>query len=78
MDTFQEYLATEVALDHVGGQITRREALRQLAKLGLSLTAASALIAACGKDNDEEASAPAAQAATTAAPAATTPTTSRV
>ena len=75
MDHFQEYLATEVALDHADGQLTRREALRRLGKLGLSLTAASALIAACGKNKDEASTAPAAQGSTTAAPAVTTATT---
>ncbi len=72
MDHFQEYLATEVALDHVGGQITRREALRRLGMMGVSLTAASALLAACGDDGDEETVAPAAQATTTAAAPTTT------
>ena len=79
MDHFQEYLATEVALDHADGQLTRREALRRLGMMGLSLTAASALLAACGDDGDEETTGPAAQATTTAAPATTavTPTTAR-
>jgi carboxymethylenebutenolidase len=77
MDHFQEYLATEVSLDHVGGQLTRREALRRLGMMGLSLTAASALLAACG-DDGEETTGPAAQATTTAAPTtAATPTTAR-
>jgi carboxymethylenebutenolidase len=77
MDHFQEYLATEVALDHAGGQLTRREALRRLGMMGVSVTAASALLAACGDDGDEETTGPAAQTTTTAAPATTvTPTTS--
>jgi carboxymethylenebutenolidase len=50
MDHFQEYLATEVALDHADGQLTRREALRRLGTMGLTAMAASALLAACGKD----------------------------
>ena len=61
MDHFQEYLATEVALDHAGGQLTRREALRRLGMMGVSVTAASALLAACGDDGDEETTGPAAQ-----------------
>ncbi|MGH9265693.1 MAG: dienelactone hydrolase family protein [Acidimicrobiales bacterium] len=75
MDHLQEYLATEVALDHAKGQLTRREALRRLGMMGVSLTAASALLAACGDDGDEETTG-AAQATTTAVPAAT-PTTAR-
>ena len=74
MDHFQEYLATEVALDHAHGQLTRREALRRLGMMGVSLSAAAALLAACGDDADEETTG-AAQATTTAAPAATTATT---
>ena len=66
MDHFQEYLATEVALDHARGQLTRREALRRLGMMGVSLTAASALLAACGDDGDDETTG-AAQATTTAA-----------
>jgi carboxymethylenebutenolidase len=50
MTEMQRYLAEEVALDHVDGLITRREALRRLGLLGLGLTAASALIAACSSD----------------------------
>ncbi|HEX2047525.1 MAG TPA: dienelactone hydrolase family protein [Acidimicrobiales bacterium] len=76
MDHFQEYLATEVALDHAQGQLTRREALRRLGMMGLSLTAASALLAACGDDGDDSPTVGAGQATTTAAPA-TTPTTAR-
>lgn len=71
MDHFKEYLATEVALDHADGQLTRREALRRLGMMGLSLTAASALLAACG-DDGEETTGPAAQATTTAPPASST------
>ena len=70
MDHFQEYLATEVALDHVDGQLTRREALRRLGMMGLSTMAASSLLAACGNDSDTETTAPAAQ------PSSTAPTTS--
>jgi carboxymethylenebutenolidase len=44
------YLATEVALDHADGQISRREALRRLAKLGLGAAASAALLAACARD----------------------------
>jgi carboxymethylenebutenolidase len=43
----RDYLATEIALDHVEGHITRREALHKLGLLGLSVVAASGLLAAC-------------------------------
>ena len=76
MDHLQEYLATEVALDHADGQLTRREALRRLGMMGLSTMAASSLLAACGNDNDTETTAPAAQPSTTPT-TATTPTTVR-
>lgn len=71
MDHFQEYLATEVALDHAGGRLTRREALRRLGMMGISVTAASALLAACGAGGNEETTGAAAQATTTAAPTPT-------
>jgi len=44
----RRYLQEEVALDFVDGQLTRREALQRLGLLGLSITAAGALLAACG------------------------------
>jgi len=80
MDHLQEYLAAEVAIDHAAGQLSRREAFRQLGMMGVSVTAASALLAACGDDGSEQTIAPAAQPATTAAAVATTaatPTTAR-
>ncbi len=46
----QRYIAEEIATDHVDGLLTRREALRRLALVGVGTTAASALIAACGRD----------------------------
>jgi carboxymethylenebutenolidase len=49
---FQQYLAEEVAIDHADGVLSRREALRRLALLGLGVPAASALLAACGGDGD--------------------------
>jgi carboxymethylenebutenolidase len=42
---FQRYLAEEVAEDHADGLVSRREALRRLALLGLSGAAAGALLA---------------------------------
>jgi carboxymethylenebutenolidase len=47
---FQRYLAEEVAIDHADGALSRREALRRLALLGVGVPAASALLAACGGD----------------------------
>jgi carboxymethylenebutenolidase len=44
----QRYIAEEIATDHVDGLLSRREALRRLALLGLGTAAATALIAACG------------------------------
>jgi carboxymethylenebutenolidase len=73
MDYIKEYRATVVAIDHAEGQLTRREALRRLGMMGISLTAASALLAACGDDDgDDQVVAPSGQASTTAAPVATT------
>ena len=46
---YLEYLATEIAVDHVDGTFTRREALRRLALLGLSTAAAGSLPAASGR-----------------------------
>jgi carboxymethylenebutenolidase len=46
MTELQQYLAEEVAEDHVDGIITRREALRRLGLLGVGATAASGMLAA--------------------------------
>lgn len=54
MDYIKEYLATEVAIDHADGHVTRREALRRLGMMGIALPAASALLAACGGDDGED------------------------
>ena len=43
----RSYLATEVALDHADGLLTRREALHRLGLLGLTTVAASGLLSAC-------------------------------
>jgi carboxymethylenebutenolidase len=48
MTSLRQYIAEEIATDHVDGLLTRREALRRLALLGLGSGAAAALIAACG------------------------------
>ncbi|MGH9042452.1 MAG: dienelactone hydrolase family protein [Acidimicrobiia bacterium] len=54
---FENYIATEIAIDAADGLITRREALRRLALMGLSAPAAVTLLAACGGD-EEDAGAP--------------------
>jgi carboxymethylenebutenolidase len=54
----RRYLQDEVALDFVDGQLTRREALRRLGLLGLTVTAAGALLAACSGGSEEGASTP--------------------
>ena len=46
-----EYLAEETRLDFADTQLTRREALKRLGLLGLSTTAASALLTACSSDD---------------------------
>ncbi len=48
MEPLQRYVAEEIATDHVDGLLSRREALRRLALMGMGSAAASALIAACG------------------------------
>lgn len=49
----QRYIAEEIATDHVEGLLTRREALRRLALMGVGTAAASALIVACGDKQPE-------------------------
>ncbi|WP_059022177.1 dienelactone hydrolase family protein [Mycobacterium sp. M26] len=65
MTPLQRYIAEEIATDHVDGLLSRREALRRLALLGMGAAAASALIAACGQD--KPAGAPAASSSSRAA-----------
>ncbi len=50
MTPLQRYIAEEIATDHVDGLLSRREALRRLALLGIGAPAAAALIAACGQN----------------------------
>jgi carboxymethylenebutenolidase len=68
----QRYIAEEIATDHVDGLLSRREAIRRLGLLGLTATAATALIAACGNEKKPEATTP--STTTTAGAGATTPT----
>jgi carboxymethylenebutenolidase len=72
----QRYIAEEIATDHVEGFMTRREAMRRLGLLGLTATAASALIAACGtptKQTPAGSSAGTTQPSASAGPAPSTP-----
>ncbi len=68
MTPFQRYLAEEVAVDHADGLIPRREALRRLSLLGLTLPAATAMLTACGAGRES-----AATSATTTPPAQGSP-----
>ncbi|MDA4088620.1 hypothetical protein MHAS_01864 [Mycolicibacterium hassiacum DSM 44199] len=70
MTPLQRYLAEEIATDHVDGLLTRREALRRLALLGVGTAAASALIAACRRAAEQPAPA---TGESTAGPAAAPP-----
>jgi carboxymethylenebutenolidase len=54
----QRYIAEEIATDHVDGLLSRREALRRLALLGVGTAAATALIAACGENKQPTSNAP--------------------
>jgi carboxymethylenebutenolidase len=49
----QRYIAEEIATDHVEGLLSRREALRRLALLGVGTAAASSLIAACAENRQQ-------------------------
>jgi carboxymethylenebutenolidase len=74
----RDYLAGEVAEDFADRLLTRREALRRLGLLGLSLSGASALLAACG-GGDDDAPAPAATGETPSSlPAGGTPAGERI
>ena len=66
MPSLRQYIAEEIAADHVDGLLTRREALRRLALLGLGSGAAAALIAACG---DRQPPRPAGSSGATGTPA---------
>lgn len=46
----RDYLVGEVAEDYSDGVLTRREALRRLALLGIGAATASAMLAACAPD----------------------------
>ncbi|MFG1932730.1 dienelactone hydrolase family protein [Mycobacterium sp. NPDC048908] len=71
MTPLQRYIAEEIATDHVDGLLSRREAMRRLALLGLSTAAATAVIAACGENKPATSSAPVTSSGPASAP--TTP-----
>ena len=50
----RNYLVGEVAEDFADGLLNRREALRRLGMLGLNVSSASALLAACGDGGNEQ------------------------
>lgn len=50
----RNYLVGEVAEDFADGLLNRREALRRLGMLGLSVSSATALLAACGDGGGEQ------------------------
>ncbi|MBO0676044.1 dienelactone hydrolase family protein [Mycolicibacterium sp. S2-37] len=70
MTPLQQYIAEEIATDHVDGLLSRREAMRRLGLLGMGAGAAAALIAACGENRQPETDAPVTSsgAATVSAP----------
>lgn len=70
----QRYIAEEIATDHVDGLLSRREALRRLALIGVGTAAATALITACGQPREQE-TAPTSDSATspTTAPGGASP-----
>ncbi len=71
MTPLQRYIAEEIATDHVDGLLSRREALRRLALLGVGTAAATTLIAACGENKKSTTEPPATStgAVTSSAPA---------
>lgn len=69
MTPLQRYIAEEIATDHVDGLLSRREAMRRLALLGVGATAAAALITACSEQKKPAAETPTTTTDTTAAAA---------
>ncbi|MBO0853680.1 MAG: dienelactone hydrolase family protein [Nocardia sp.] len=51
MTSLHQYIAEEIATDHAEGLVSRREAMRRLALLGVAAPAATALLAACSSSN---------------------------
>ena len=68
MTQFNAYLTSEVVEDYSDGIIGRREALRRLGMLGVAVTAATPMLAACETDGSDGTAGP-----TTAGPARSGP-----
>ena len=69
MTPLQRYIAEEIATDHLDGLLSRRDAMRRLALLGLGTAGATALIASCGNAKQT----PGASSSTTTGSTAATP-----
>jgi len=67
----QRYIAEEIATDHVEGLMSRREAFRRLALIGVGAAAASSLIAACSSADKAADGTPTADAPVTSSGPAT-------
>ena len=65
MTELQKYLVEEIALDHADGLISRREALRRLALVGIGVSAATSLLAALAAGQARAGGAPAPSKGTT-------------
>lgn len=73
MTPLQRYIAEEIATDHVDGLLSRREALRRLALLGIGTASATALISACGQNKEQTQTTAASTESQSPAPSATEP-----
>ncbi len=74
MTPLQRYIAEEIATDHVDGLLSRREALRRMALLGIGATAATSLISACGQNKEQTQSTAASTESPSPSPSTTEPT----
>jgi carboxymethylenebutenolidase len=79
MTELQKYLVEEIAIDHADGLISRREALRRLALVGIGTSAAASLLTGFLAEESRAGRKPLApqRAASEQAPDATTPITFR-
>src|SRR5262245_54029945 len=79
MTELQKYLVEEIAIDHADGLISRREALRRLALVGIGASAAASLLTGFLAEESRAGRKPLVpqQAAAGEAPDATTPITFR-